>query len=55
MMEKDFFNEYFKSVIWDGRNIKVPFLMCFVNFKEDGLKSQELAEIKDNNYHYICH
>lgn len=52
MMERDFFNEQIRGRIWEIHEL--PFLFAVVNFDKNGLKSQEVAEITDGGYKFIC-
>ena len=52
-MNREFFNSDVKYRIWDGRIFGMPFLFAIFNFDKNGLKSQELAEIVNGQYHFI--
>ena len=50
---RDFFNSDVRHNLWDGRLIGLPFLFAIFNFDDCGLKSQEVAEIKNGKYVFI--
>jgi len=51
---KDYFNKMVKNNFWDGRKLGIPFFFAVVAFDENtGLKSQELAEVKNGKYFFL--